>query len=122
MVFVEDDEVPVDFVNPLIPRLDRTANLTKQILERTEVNERHVLGHRARITPSVAREVAPPVEIDMIFKIGTPSVFNGGLERHYKYTFRAQFLRELVAGERLAEAHLGVPQESRDGLGVLIPP
>ena len=57
----------------------------------------------------------------MIFEVRLPRVFHRGLERHHEYPLRAKLLGELVGGKGFAEAHLRVPQETRDGVHVFLP-
>jgi hypothetical protein len=54
-------------------------------------------------------------------QVGLPGVLDGGLEGHHQHALGAELLGELVGGEGLAEAHLGVPEEARDGVHVLLP-
>jgi hypothetical protein len=57
----------------------------------------------------------------MGFKVGLPSVLDGGLEGQDQHALGVQLLGKLVAGEGLAEAHFRVPEETRNGGGVLPP-
>jgi hypothetical protein len=57
----------------------------------------------------------------MRFQIGLPGILNGRLEGDNQHALGAQLLRQLVGGEGLAEAHLGVPQKARHGVHVLGP-
>jgi hypothetical protein len=63
----------------------------------------------------------PAVEVDVGFEVGLPGILHGGLERHHQHPLGAELLGELVGGEGLAEAHLRVPEEARDGVHVLLP-
>ena len=57
----------------------------------------------------------------MVFKIGAPGILDSGFECHDQDALRPQLLCELIAGEGFAEAHLGVPQEARNGVRILLP-
>ena len=57
----------------------------------------------------------------MGFKIGLPRIFDGGLECQHQHPLCAQLLGKLISGEGLAETHLRVPEEMRNGVGVLLP-
>ena len=69
----------------------------------------------------VAGEVLPAVEVHMTFKVRLPRIFHRRLEGQHQHPLGAKLLRELVGGEGLAEAHLRVPQETRDGMLILRP-
>ncbi|GAA5030762.1 hypothetical protein GCM10025738_11230 [Microbacterium fluvii] len=69
----------------------------------------------------LAREVLPAVEVDVGLEVCVPRVFDRGLERHDEDARGLQPLRELVGRERLAEAHLGVPEEFGHSVGVFAP-
>ncbi len=57
----------------------------------------------------------------MGFEVRLPRILDGGLEGHHEHALGAELLGELVRGEGLAEAHLRVPEEARDGVHVLLP-
>lgn len=57
----------------------------------------------------------------MGFEICLPRILHGGLEGHHERARGPEFPGELIGGEGLAEAHLRVPQEARDGVHVLLP-
>ncbi|OQB94360.1 MAG: hypothetical protein BWX84_00219 [Verrucomicrobia bacterium ADurb.Bin118] len=109
-------------MQPFILGLDVPSLVAaQQILERPEINERLAGGNLRRIAPGMARQVLPAVEIHMGFEIRLPRIFHGGLEGDHEHALRAEFLRQLVGGEGLAEAHLGVPEEARHGVHVFLP-
>jgi hypothetical protein len=123
VVLVEDHEVPVGGVDPLVLRLDEPGLPVspEQVLERTEVDQRPSLVRLIRATPGSRGEVLPAVEVGVRLQVGLPGVLHGGLEGHHEDALRAEPLCELVGGEGLPEAHLGVPQEPRHRLGILGP-
>ena len=47
----------------------------------------------------------------MALQVLTPGILHGGLEGEHEHTLHVHAARELVGGEGLAEAHLGVPEE-----------
>ena len=122
VVLVEDDEVPVDHVEPLVLGLDVAgAVAAEQVLEGAEVDDGLLRVDLRRVAAGRAREVLPAVEVDVGFEVGLPRILDGGLEGHDEHALGAELLGELVGGEGLAEAHLRVPQEARDGVHVLLP-
>ena len=79
VVFVEDDQVPLHFVEPRVLRLDVPCVVSAQeVLERTEINERLLGGDFRRITVGIPREVLPAVEIHMGFEVCLPSILHDG--------------------------------------------
>ncbi len=109
-------------MNPLVPGLDvAIAIRAEQVLERAEIDQRRILGHVERAAAGIAGDVLPAIEIDMVLEVRLPRILNGGLEGDDQHALGIQLLRQLVAGEGLAETHLGVPEEARHGLGVLGP-
>ena len=66
-------------------------------------------------------EVLPAVEVGVGLQVGLPGVLDRRLEGHHQHLLGAELLGELVGGEGLAEAHLGVPQEARHRVRVLVP-
>ena len=122
VVLVEDNEIPVDDMKPLVLGLDVAgAVAAKQVLERAEVDDGLLGVDLRRVAPGGAREILPAIEIRMGLEIGLPRVFDRGFERDYENAGRTELLRELIRGERLAEAHLRVPQEARDSVRVFLP-
>ncbi len=93
----------------------------QQVLEGTEIDERLLGGNLRRVAAGIARQVLPAVEIHVGFEVRLPRILHGGLEGHHQHALGAEFLRELIGGEGLAEAHLRVPQEARDGVHILRP-
>ena len=122
VVLVEDDEVPVDLVEPLVLGLDVARRVAaEQVLEGAEVDDAASRRRSASDRCRRLREVLPAVEVDVGFEVGLPGVLDGGLEGHHEHALGAELLGELVGGEGLAEAHLRVPEEARDGVHVLLP-
>ena len=95
--------------------------VAQQVLERAEIDERLLVGDLRRIAVRIAREVLPAVEVSVGFEVRLPGILDGGLERDHEHRLAPSLLGELIGGERLAEAHLRVPQEARDGVHVLLP-
>jgi hypothetical protein len=93
----------------------------QQVLEGAEIDDRLAPADLARVAVGIAREILPPVEIHVGFQVGLPGIFDGGLEGDHEHAFGAQLLGELVGGEGLAKAHLGVPKEARHGVHILLP-
>ncbi len=73
------------------------------------------------VAVGVAGKVLPAVEVHVGFKVGLPRILDRGLEGHHQHPLGAELLGQLVGGEGLAEAHLRVPEEARDGVHVLRP-
>ena len=123
VVFVEHHEVPLHLVQPFVLRLDVSRRVAaEQVLEGAEIDDR-LLADRScvGIAVGVAREVLPAVEVHMGFEVRLPRILDRGLEGHHEHALGAELLGELVGGEGLAEAHLRVPEEARDGVHVLLP-
>ena len=113
VVLIENHKVPVGGVNPLVLRLDE-AGLPispEQVLERTEVDQWPSLVRLIWAAPGGRGEVLPAVEVGVRLQIGLPGILNCGLEGHHEGTLGAEPLGQLVGGEGLPKAHLGVPQE-----------
>ena len=122
VVLVEDHEVPVDLVEPFVLGLDVARCVAaEQVLEGAEVDERLLGVDLRRVAAGGTREVLPAVEVDVGFEVRLPRILDGGLEGHHEHALGAELLGELVGGEGLAEAHLRVPEEARDGVHVLLP-
>src|SRR4051812_45465709 len=69
----------------------------------------------------VTGKVLPTVKVLVVLEISLPCILDGRLEGHHKHAFGTELLGKLVGGERLAEAHLRVPKESRNGVHILLP-
>ena len=112
MVLVEGHEVPVLEVDPLVAGLD-AAGLAVHAQEVLEAAEAHDGARRVALLvgPPVAGDELPALEVDMALQVLLPGGLDGGLEGEDEHAPHAHALGELVGGERLAEAHLGVPQE-----------
>ena len=109
-------------MEPLVLRLDVARRVAaEQVLEGAEIDDRLLAVDLRRVAAGVAGEVLPAVEVHVGFEVGLPRILHGGLEGHHQHALGAELLGELVGGEGLAEAHLRVPQEARDGVHVLLP-
>jgi hypothetical protein len=75
----------------------------------------------ARVAAGAAGHVLPAVEVHVRLQVRLPGILDGRLEGHHQHPLGAQLPGELVGGEGLAEAHLGVPEEARHGVHVLLP-
>ena len=120
MVFVEDDEIPVNLVHPLVLFLDGAVLKTEEILERPKAHNGLPLVrllilfvYRRIARTLAASDELPPLEVDVRHQVLAPRRRNRGLEGENQHALRAHPLRELVRGECLAEAHLRVPEEFR---------
>ena len=82
VVFVEDDEVPVDPVQPFVLGFDAPALPAQQVLERAEVDKWSLLVGCHRVAARCLGQVLPSVEVDMGGQVGLPRVLDGGLEGH----------------------------------------
>jgi hypothetical protein len=122
VVFVEDHQVPVHRVQPFVLGLDVARRIAaEQVLEGAEIDHRLSCGNLRRVAVGVAGEVLPAVEVHVGFEVRLPRILDGGLEGDHQHALGAELLGELVGGEGLAEAHLRVPEEARDGVHVLLP-
>ncbi len=108
---------------PFVLWLDVSRDLVapQQVLKRAEIYERLPWFDFRRIEVGVAREVLPAVKIYMTFEVRLPRIFYRRLEGHHENPLGAELPCELVGGEGFAEAHLRVPQETRDGVHVFLP-
>ena len=120
MVLVENDEIPVDLVHPLVLLLDGAVLKAEEILERPKahnglllVGALVLLVYRCVARPLSSSDELPPLEVDVRHQVLAPCRRNRGLEGENQHALRAHPLRELVRGECLAEAHLRVPEEFR---------
>ena len=111
VVFVEDDNVPVDHVNPLVFHLDTSGLVLAQIvLERAETDD------GARVVCLFvrqfrgARDKLPTLEVHMCLQVFLPSTLYGGLEGQHEDALPLHLPGQLIGGEGLAEAHLAVPK------------
>src|SRR5581483_960201 len=110
VVLVEDDQIPIHRVQPFILRLNVASGIsTQQVLEGAKVDHWLLQINLRRVGTSGLREVLPTVEVHVAFEISLPGILDCGLEGHDKDALRSELLRKLVARERLAEAHLGIP-------------
>ena len=112
VVLVEDHEVPVLEVDPLVARLDAPGlSIHPQVvLERAKAHD----GPRRvalLVAVRVARDELPPVKVDVTLEVGLPRVLDRGLEGQHEHATHVHPLGELVGGKGLAKAHLGVPEE-----------
>ena len=122
VVLVEDDEIPLHLVQPLVLGLD-VARRRRGPADPGTSRSRRAASWRTfgRVAAGVAREVLPAVEVGVGLEVRLPGILHGGLERDHEHPLGAELLGELIGGEGLAEAHLRVPQETRDGVHVLLP-
>ena len=122
VVFVEDDQVPLHLVQPFVLGLDVPRVVAaQQVLEGTEIDEWLLGGDLRRIVVGIAGEVLPAIEVHVGFKVRLPRILHGWLEGHNEHSLGPEFPGELIGGEGFAESHLRVPQETRDGVHVLLP-
>ena len=123
MVLVEDHQVPVNGVNPLVLRLDQPGLLvpTQQVLEGTEIHQRLIWVTRSELSHEIGVAVLPAVEIHMAGQIFVPRVLHGRLEGHHQDPLGSHAPSELIRGEGLAKTHLRVPQESRHCGRIFLP-
>jgi len=71
--------------------------------------------------PELRERYCQPSKSAWDFEVRLPRILHGGLEGDHEHALRPEFLGELIRGEGLAEAHLGVPQEARDDFLLLGP-
>ena len=65
--------------------------------------------------------VLPPVEVHVGFEIRLPRILDGGLKGNDEHPPGVELFSQLVRGERLAEAHLRVPEKARYVVRVVLP-
>ena len=123
VVLVEDHQVPVDSVNPLVLGLDQAGLLvpSEEVLERAEVDQRLICLDFATLIEGFRAQVLPAFKVHVACQVFTPGVLDGRFEGHHQHAFGAHAFGELVGGEGLAEAHLRVPQEARDRTRIFFP-
>lgn len=97
-----------------------------EVLERAEEDERSIGIDGCRVATRLARQILPPVEVDVGLQVSVPRIFDGRLEGHDQDAIRTHppllhALGELIGGERLAESHLRVPEELGDRVRVFGP-
>lgn len=119
VVLVEDDEVPVLLADPLVLRLDAPRPVSaEEVLEGAEADDWAGLVGRLVLLGDVrpARllwpaDELPSLEVDVRGEVLLPRRLHRRLEGQHQNTSEPHVLGELVGGEGLPEAHLGVPQE-----------
>ena len=122
VVLVEHHEVPLHLVEPFVLGLDVARRVAaEQVLKGAEIDDRLLGVDLGGVAVGVAGEVLPAVEVHVGFEVRLPRILHRGLEGHHEHALGAELLGELVGGEGLAEAHLRVPEEARDGVHVLLP-
>lgn len=122
VVFVKHDQIPLHFMKPRVLGLNVAHVVAaQQVLEGTEIDQRLTGGDFCRVAVRIAGEVLPAVELRVGFEVSLPRIFYGGFKSDYEHPLGPEFPGELITGEGLAESHLGVPQETRDGVHILIP-
>ena len=109
-------------MEPFVLGLDVARRVAaEQVLEGTEIDERLPGIDLRRIAAGVARRYCQPSKSTCDFQVRLPRILDGGFEGHHEDALGAELLGELVGGEGLAEAHLRVPEEARDGVHILLP-
>ena len=120
MILVEDHQIPVHGVDPLVPGLDAACGLVhpQEILEGAEADDGLLLiGPLILIVDGIRRvggvpgDELPALEIHVGHQILPPGGLHGGLECQDQHPLHPHPLRQLIGGEGLAEAHFGVPEE-----------
>ena len=119
VVLVEDDEVPVLLADPLVLGLDAPRPFaSEEVLEGAEAYDRAGLIGRLVLLGYVrpARllgpaDELPSLEVDVRGEVLLPCRLHRRLEGQHQNTPEPHVLGELVGGEGLPKAHLGVPQE-----------
>ena len=113
MIFVKDDDVPVGGMHPFVFRLDAAAFVGAEvILKGTEADDgaRQVGIFIAHPVP--ANEL-PAFKVPVGHQVFFPRRLDSGLEGQHKHLFQPHPLGQFIGGERLSEAHFGVPQKLR---------
>ena len=129
VVLVKDDKVPVLLAHPLVLRLYPAgpALAPQEVLEGAKAHDGPLLVCHLELLRYVrfARRLGtadelPALEVHVRGQVLLPRGLHGRLEGEDQHAPKAHVLGELVGGEGLAEAHLGVPQElggARPALG-----
>jgi len=106
VVFIEDHEVPIDRVEPLVFGLDVSRRVAaQQILEGAEIDDRLLGIDSGRVALGVAREVLPAVEVHVILKVRLPRILHRRLKGHHEHALGSKLPGKLVGGEGLAKTH-----------------
>ena len=122
VVLIENDEVPVRGVDPLVIGLDAAGLLVhaKEILKRAEADDGPGFIRLSVLlivcqTAGDGRpcDELPAFKIHVRQQIFTPCGLHRRFEGEDQHTLHAHFLCQLIGRKGLAEAHLGVPQEFR---------
>jgi len=123
VVFIENDAVPFRVVHPLVLGLDPAGAwvLAQVVLKRPEADDRLLLVGLFERESAGADEL-PADEIHVALHVLFPRALHRGLEGQHQNPTPAHALGQLVRGERLAEAHLRVPEEMRRLIVVLSSP
>ena len=111
VVLVENHEIPVDGVNPLVLRLDQAGLLVppEEVLEGAEIHQRLIAGNVRTLGHCFGTEILPALKVHVASQVFTPGVLHGGFKCDDEDALGTHAFGELIGGEGLAEAHLRIP-------------
>ena len=119
VVFIENDQIPVDGMYPLIAALDGAGGLvhTEIVLERAKADDRATLVGGLVGQFRSAGDKLPALKILVGVQVLLPRTDHGGLKGEHQYPLKAHSFCQLVGGKGLAKPHFAVPQKLRVALG-----
>ena len=119
VVFIENDQIPVDGMYPLIAALDGAGGLvhTEIVLERAKADDGTALVGGLVGQFRSAGDKLPALKILVGVQVLLPRTDHGGLEGKHQHPLKIHPFCQLVGGKGLAKPHFAVPQKLRVALG-----
>ena len=119
VVFIENDQIPVDGMYPLIAALDGAGGLihAEIVLERAKTDDGATLVGGLVGQFRSAGDKLPALKILVGVQVLLPRTDHGGLKGEHQYPLKAHSFCQLVGGKGLAKPHFAVPQKLRVALG-----
>ena len=119
VVLIEDDQIPVDGMYPLVAALDGAGGLihAKIILERAKADDRTALVGALVGQCRSAGDELPALKILVGVQVLLPRTDHGRLKGEHQHPLKVHPLCQLVGGKGLFKPHFAVPQKFRVALG-----
>ena len=122
VVFVKDNQIPVDFPHPFMLGLDAARFLIhpQKVLKGAEAHNRLsgvrlpvLLVNGLGVRPLFPADELPAFKVQVRFQVFLPRRLHRRLEGQDERPARVQPPCQLVSGKGFAKAHFGVPQKTR---------
>ena len=112
MVFVQYDAIPMYLLDPLIGSLDATGPVCSQhVLKRGKADKSLRKLNRIKGSVLLLLHKDPILEILVREQIFFPCALYRRLEGQHQHMLPAHPQGQLIGGEGLSEAHLGIPEK-----------